>query len=1025
MKKLFLLISVLTLSIAVNAKQWEIGPTSPQSSDNIRRTVRDNVATGDTIVLADGTYTEADVIAFNKSITLMPAENAHPIISHHYYSTISGGARVKFIGIKFDGSIYPSSDHCFYPNDDSNGNVLLFEDCEFKSYASRVFCISSGKKLDSCLMYNCSFATAKSILYNESAGVKYFKMDGCEVSGISEQAIYTSSASHMDTCVINDCYFHNNAKTAIYIEKNASTTETCDGVLVTNSTFANSTAAVASVICVFNYNYDKASKIKVYVDHCTFYNNEPTNTDHAQIRVYRSTNVKISNCIFAHPTAIAQKATSCYGGTISNCLVHNFTYTSSGHRTDDITPKENIVADPLFNDLANNRYTFAGNWSTGPISPAREAATDRSDIGDPRWYTSATVPSISFASAYNLLSTNALLAGNIRLNANDHIEYYDNSVCGTATWKVHAERTCAVQAVVDMETSSASGSIFKLMAYDNDGNKLDSATCTYKNDDADIVLSGALYFPTVGDYKLKLFNEQSHSSAKVEKITLSYYGGAVQNISPSANTTLNVADALFTNGFTRADGQVSPGSWKPSEKPLGYVKWNIATSATKFYDLTLNFSSTNAHSMAVNIYEDEEAEPVATVSESYTSTTGTLTLTDRINLVGGKNYIVKVTNPTSGSEAKVTSVVFAPVAASATELPNTLAFADAVLSAKAHITGGMLYFNEIGDTDPRGQWAQWSVTTDHDGLFLFTMGATSTNGQNYKITIKDDGDNVLDYYETSLNSGDKTITHYFALETGSYFVKVENTRSYSKGHLTSLVVTEPGDVMTIDEAATDNTSWSDKVVDEEATSPTYNVQIIRTLKANMYNTFCLPFRVPDNMCKDLFGSDVEIYTLKEAIVDDNILNLELNKSSDVWQGTPVFIKPSRNIVNPVFSGVVFKRLVPSATTKTNANFTGSFVATTLGPDPDILFLAQDNMLYYPQEEIPILGLRGWLVLHDSPAPISPRRANFILPDKMPTAIEIVNGDILPLDKTMKVIENDQLIIIRDGVRYNVMGVRVK
>jgi hypothetical protein len=424
--------------------------------------------------------------------------------------------------------------------------------------------------------------------------------------------------------------------------------------------------------------------------------------------------------------------------------------------------------------------------------------------------------------------------------------------------------------------------------------------------------------------------------------------------------------------------------------------------------------------MAVNIYEDEEASPVATVSESFTETTGTLTLTDRVNLVGGKNYIVKVTNPTTGSQAKVTSVVFAPVVATATTLPGTLAFSNAILSEKANITDGMLYFNEPGaDKDPRGEWAQWEVTTDHDGLFLFTMGVTSTNGQNYKITIMDNSENELDFYEASPESGDQTLKHYFALSAGNYFVKVENTRSFSKGHLVSFEVTEPDEVVTLNEAATSNESWVGNI--EAAT--THDVQIKRTIKAGMYNTFCLPFAVSSDMCKDIFGSDVQIRTLDSATVDEDfVLTLDFKKSSDIYPGTPVLIQTSRDIVNPVFTGVKFTRETPSATTKTNANFAGTFVKTALEANENILFLGANNKLYFPTASVDIYGMRGWFVIHGVSASAI-KRARIVENHNTATDIEIVGSH--KKVESQKLIENGQLVIIRDGNRYNVMGNKIQ
>ena len=291
--------------------------------------------------------------------------------------------------------------------------------------------------------------------------------------------------------------------------------------------------------------------------------------------------------------------------------------------------------------------------------------------------------------------------------------------------------------------------------YKENGEEVGTFDASYKDDDEDINMSGTVYLPKAGVYTFKLFNNQSWSSAKVEKIILSYAGGAVQNISTTVNTTLPIAEAWY-KGCTRTDDYIQ---YPSSGTADAWMKWNIATSETKYYDLTVNVNTEYAHGFTVAVYEDEDAEPVASVTEgSHVNTTGTLALEiGRINLAGGKNYVVKVTNAPSGSQAKVLDVVFAPVAASATSLPGTLEFNDAVLSPNAHVTNSMLYFNEIGDTNPQGEWAQWAVTTDHDGAFLFTMDVESANGQSYKITILDSENHTIAINEQDLGTGTMTM----------------------------------------------------------------------------------------------------------------------------------------------------------------------------------------------------------------------------------------------------------------------------
>ena len=521
------------------------------------------------------------------------------------------------------------------------------------------------------------------------------------------------------------------------------------------------------------------------------------------------------------------------------------------------------------------------------------------------------------------------------------------------------------------------------------------------------------------NYIVKVTNSESGAQPKIISLSFTDAGGDIQDISTSINTSLDVADAWFEGCTRGADRIVYPSSGTSS----AWIKWNIAATETKFYDLTLNINAPNAHGFTAALYEDESASPVASVTEgSYVSTTGVLALElGRINLVGGKNYVMKLTNAPGGSVAEVLDLTFAPVAASATELPGTLAFSNAVLSANAHVTDGKLYFAPIGDTNPKGEWARWAVTTDHAGLFLFTMGVNSSNSQSYKISIYNDLDTRIDYYEAKPSSGAQTLKHYFSLPAGNYSVQVENTTAWSNGYLTSLVVTEPS-VVTLDENAENNASWESKVNDGN----TYDVQIIRSFRGGMNNTFCLPFAVSSSQCKEVFGNDVEIYTLGGATIEDYILNLTVNPASDIWPGTPVLIKPSHDIVNPVFTDVTFTAYTASATNKTNANFVGSFVKTPLTASDDLLYVGPENKVFFLSVDYDMPGMRAWFEIHDVPAalgsPKALRSARIIEKEQITTSILNVETSG---DAARKVLYNGQIVIIRGNEMYNMQGQHIQ
>ena len=320
------------------------------------------------------------------------------------------------------------------------------------------------------------------------------------------------------------------------------------------------------------------------------------------------------------------------------------------------------------------------------------------------------------------------------------------------------------------------------------------------------------------------------------------------------------------------------------------------------------------------------------------------------------------------------------------------------------------------------QWAKWKVSVAEAGSFLFTMNVTSTNEQSYVITILDSDNNELDSYAKNPSSGAQTIKHYFDLAVGNYFVMVQNTTNHSDGHMVSMVVSQP-ELVTIDEAATSTESWASKVG-----ATTYDVQIIRTIKAGMYNKLCLPFAVTSSQCKEIFGADVQMRTLDDATIEegDFVLNLNFNVATDIYQGTPILIKTSQDIVNPIFVGVQFATSTTATSTGTNADFTGTFIKSSLEASEDILFLGANNTLYFPTASVEIKGMRGWFVIHGSGGGAAPaiRSARIVENEQVITAIDLVNGQETKTNG-QKLIENGQLYILYNGQMYNVQGARVK
>ena len=1091
MKKLFLLIPALVLSLMVKAADQYPDP----AVDNSLATAVNAVGTGETIYLDEGIYTNSDAsdytkIRGGKNITFKAIEGKNPVVQLKYAFQIREASSAKFMGIKFDGTnlAYDS----YFLAYDATDNTWEFEDCEFTALSKYVIQYGSDKKVASV--------------------------------------------------VFNKCYFHDITKSCIYIDNTGEANLT-----VRNSTFANIDASAVSAGMVES----KTATGAVLVDHCTFYNCKVKNTDYGTIKV-ASPNATVSNCIFAMPTSTDDLRTVYVpsgleaGTTVTHCIMHNYTKDSNigiPSRT-GLTKEECNAVDPLFNDLANNKYTFAGDWTTMTLSPARGAATDGSDLGDPRWYTDPVLPSTDFASPYQLLGAKAILAGNIWYDDTNDYLYGDgghNQVYGTATWKIHATRACQVEVALNLNSGNTSGHKLRVEVLDADGNSIGEFA------EEASTLPGTLAIPAIGNYTIILHEDQTWSSAMIDNITLSYVGGEVQNM-PG---TTNIADAWFSANGTRADGKItytsiSSGCWakwninvasagtynvivniqnvyghnyaveflkegeitpisideggttygndatlypvevgavtlepgnyemkvsnaigdaallnvtlayaggaavelskttpasllanadailsndwtieagqiyySESKATTGWAKWNVNCADYGNYTMTVNISSDNGHGMRVEVFEDEAQPAIYTLDEPTSGKyhTGDLALDLGNIILSDREYVVKITNTVSSSHAKITSIVITYLNGSQATLPATFNFEDGMLSEKAHITAGELWFNEIGDSNPVGQWAKWNVKVAEAGIFLFTMNVSSTNGQSYKISILD-GETEIDAFESgSVGSGDQTVKHYFNLAVGNYTVKLENTYPWSQGHIVSLAVTQPS-LLVLDEAVTDNT-----IIHNNYRNGTHDIQITRTIVSGMYNSICLPFDVNSAQLQAIFGSDVELLQMASTTLNGSELDLNFDAVTSIYRGTPYLIKTSKTVANPVFVEVEIKEETGQATSTDIVDFIGSFIKSEVPAGEDNLFLGPNDLLYFSSSATPIKGMRAWFKVKVPNPQHVIQHARIVKGEQVITSINFIDGNMA--NETVKTIENGQLVIIRDGVRYNAMGIRLQ
>lgn len=328
MKKLFFFLAALTLSFTAQAAVVNAHPNGAEA--NVLSWFLSQANAGDTLILGvnenDSVYIQPSSLDFDKEgLVVKAAEGTKPVIAltdEGGWTTMKVDATTTFDGVTFDGKGVTK-----YPVY-INGTAVkkaTFVNCEFKNY------------------------------------LKY---------AISDPY---GGGTHVDSLIVNNCYFHD-AGEAVYISKNGLDGQHgCNYCEITNSTLYNlTTSDYAGMIHVSSCGEATGAQNEVVIDHVTLYNY--TGSSLGGIAIRKSSNLKISNSIVANPS---DKTGFCafyiYGGTIDNTLYYNATDDA------DATHTACLNVDPLFVDAAN------GNLALAEGSPALGAATDGSNLGDPRW----------------------------------------------------------------------------------------------------------------------------------------------------------------------------------------------------------------------------------------------------------------------------------------------------------------------------------------------------------------------------------------------------------------------------------------------------------------------------------------------------------------------------------------------------------------------------------------------------------------------------------------------------------------
>ena len=187
-----------------------------------------------------------------------------------------------------------------------------------------------------------------------------------------------------------------------------------------------------------------------------------------------------------------------------------------------------------------------------------------------------------------------------------------------------------------------------------------------------------------------------------------------------------------------------------------------------------------------------------------------------------------------------------------------------------------------------------------------------------------------------------------------------------------------------------------------------NVIVNRSFEANDgYYTLCLPF----DMQASVVGKAYQISTITEHAAQG--INVEFTEVTTMLAGQPYLIKPN-NLDNFTVEAVTIKN------TTTPVTVTGEGISITMqgmfnrdGKTNGLYWVGNGGYLY--NDDVYTNGLCAYFNI-STPSGVAPRM-RVVTKEDAETGVE----DIFSTDVPVKAIVNGQLIIIRDGVKYNVQG----
>lgn len=203
-----------------------------------------------------------------------------------------------------------------------------------------------------------------------------------------------------------------------------------------------------------------------------------------------------------------------------------------------------------------------------------------------------------------------------------------------------------------------------------------------------------------------------------------------------------------------------------------------------------------------------------------------------------------------------------------------------------------------------------------------------------------------------------------------------------------------------------------------------SVTLKRELYLNEWNTLTLPFSMNEQQIIDAFGEGTKVAMLTSSrLKSENSVYVRFDYVKSIEAGKPYLIRPTQQVASEIATVII--NTTPQTISTTILDMIPVLDKTDWEAAENNFFLGPDAYLYQKATDGVMPPLRAYFQFHGlTSQQLSNIRTRISFGENAATDIEEVEDETID-NKAIKVLENGQIIIIRNGQKYNIHGQLIK